>query len=197
MFVNPADQTVVAGNNFTLNIDIADAVDVGAYEFVLTFDDALIDYVSVTNAGFLGSTGRSVNCLTATYGSGTAQLQCVTLGSEVAGPTGTGNLTWLTVQANGRGISPITLTSVQVLEIDGDPIPVDIFNGARRVILCPDPNGDGKVSSIDLSQLAQQFGKTTGDPGYTLTRDPNEDGQITSIDLSLTAQVFGLKCVQP
>jgi hypothetical protein len=151
----------------------------------------------ITDAGFLGSSGRTVNCLTATYGTGTAQLQCITLGAEIAGPTGTGNLTWLTVQANGRGISPVSLTSVQVLEIDGDPIPVDIFNGARRVILCPDPNGDGRVTSIDLSLIAQQFGKHPGDPGYTTTRDPNEDGNISSPDLSLTAQVFNQKCVQP
>jgi hypothetical protein len=151
----------------------------------------------ITDAGFLGSTGRTVNCLNATYGSGTAQLQCITLGAEVPGPTGTGNLTWLNVQATGRGISTVSLTNVQVLEIDGDAIPVDIFNGARRVILCPDPNGDGRVTSIDLSLIAQQFGKHPGDPGYTTTRDPNEDGTISSPDLSLTAQVFNQKCVQP
>lgn len=146
---------------------------------------------------FLGSSGRTVSCLAPTYTASSAQLQCITLGSEIPGATGAGELGNVVFRAVNRGLASLSLTGVQILEIDGTPIPIDVFGGARRVILCPDPNGDGKVSSIDLSQLAQQFGKTTGDPGYTLTRDPNEDGQITSIDLSLTAQVFGLKCVQP
>jgi hypothetical protein len=151
----------------------------------------------ITDGGFLGSSGRTINCLGASYSSSSAQLECVTLGAEIEGAHGTGTLTNLVVQANARGVASLSLTGVQILEIDGTAIPVDVFNGARRVILCPDANSDGKVSSIDLSQIAQRFNILVGDPLYTLTRDPNEDGKISSIDLSLTSQVFGLRCVQP
>lgn len=151
----------------------------------------------LTDAGFIGSSGRTVNCLGATYTASSAQLQCNTLGTTPLGPTGSGNLTNLVLQANNRGVASITLSGVSVYPIEGEPqTPIDVFNGARRVILCPDPNGDGKVSSIDLSQIAQRFGLSVGNPGYTVTRDPNEDGTISSIDLSLTSQVFGLRCVQ-
>jgi parallel beta-helix repeat protein len=49
-------------------------------------------------------------------------------------------------------------------------------------------NGDRKVSSIDLSQLAQYFGQL---PPSFRPFDVNGDGQVSSIDLSLTAQRFG------
>lgn len=49
-------------------------------------------------------------------------------------------------------------------------------------------NADRKVSSIDLSQLAQYFGAL---PPEFRPFDVNGDGKISSIDLSLTAQRFG------
>jgi len=49
-------------------------------------------------------------------------------------------------------------------------------------------NGDRKVSSIDLSQLAQFFGQL---PPAFRSFDVNGDGQVSSIDLSITAQRFG------
>jgi hypothetical protein len=137
-----------------------------------------------------------VNCQSADYTATSARLVCITLGAEPAGVHGTGPLTNLTVKAVGRGVTSLTLTNVEVLEVDGDIIPKDVFNGNRRVILCPDPSGDGRITSSDLGLIAQQFGKSVGQPGYTATRDPNDDGTISSSDLGLTAQVFNKRCVQ-
>lgn len=152
----------------------------------------------MSDGGFIGSSGRTVNCQLPEYGASWAQIECFTLGSEIPGPNGAGTITNLVVRAVNRGLSTLSLTNVQVLPIEGEPItPVDVFGGTRRVILCPDPNGDGRITSIDLGLIAQQFGKTNGQPGYTTTRDPNEDNVISSIDLGLTAQVFNKRCVQP
>ena len=57
-----------------------------------------------------------------------------------------------------------------------------------------DVNGDGKASSIDLSQIAQFFGKSFGQTGYTRLRDVNMDRKISSIDLSQAAQDFSPAC---
>lgn len=160
----------------------------------------------MAEGGWLGSTGRSVTCAVGPeYGVGFAKLHCVTLGASPPGPTGAGNLVNLTIGTlldcpcgPTAGLVNLTLTGVQILQIDGTTIPVDIFNGTRRVILCPDVNGvDGKVNSIDLSLTAQQFGKTTGQPGYSIQRDPNESGSINSTDLSIIAGVFNQFCIQP
>ena len=56
-----------------------------------------------------------------------------------------------------------------------------------------DVNGDGKVSSIDQSAIAQRF-STIGSTLFDVLFDLNEDNKITSIDLSLEAQEFGRDC---
>ena len=48
----------------------------------------------------------------------------------------------------------------------------------------------------DLGLTAASFGKTTGQPGYSVQRDPDENGNINAIDLSIIAAVFGRKCTQ-
>jgi hypothetical protein len=53
---------------------------------------------------------------------------------------------------------------------------------------CPSVNPDKKVSSIDLSQIAQRFG--TNDIAY----DINGDGTVSSIDLSLTSSRLNVIC---
>lgn len=53
-------------------------------------------------------------------------------------------------------------------------------------------NADEKVSSIDLSQVAQKFGVyALPAPPHLSNLDMNKDGRISSIDLSFVAQRFG------
>jgi N-acetylneuraminic acid mutarotase len=51
-------------------------------------------------------------------------------------------------------------------------------------------NGDATVTSLDLSQVAQSFGPSTG-PNYIVDFDVIRDGTITSLDLGFVAQRFG------
>jgi hypothetical protein len=52
-------------------------------------------------------------------------------------------------------------------------------------------NGDAKVSSIDLSQVAQNFGTyTLPAPAHLANLDVNKDAKLSSIDLSFIAQRF-------
>jgi hypothetical protein len=155
MFINPSDQTVVAGNNFTLNIDIADAVDVGAYEFVLTFDDALIDYVSVTNAGFLGSTGRTVFCPPAIVNPGSIRFGCASSGPQ-AGPGGNGTLAIVTLNAVAIGSSMLDITVAQLSDPFGDSLPVTPADGNVTITASAlsAPGGGGASGGDGLLQAA-------------------------------------------
>jgi len=154
----------------------------------------------ITDGGWLGSTGRTMNCPGgATYGSNWADLHCVTFDDVPSGPTGVGPVVNVTFQAGmTRGLTTVSLLTpeTRVLRIDGYVIPADILNATRRVILCPDPTGDGNVNVIDLSLVAAANGQRPGDPLYAVTKDPDESGQINVIDLSLVATVFGKKCIQ-
>jgi hypothetical protein len=58
--LNPVSQAAVAGQNFTVNVDVSNVVNLGSYEFTLSFDEALIDAVSAVNGAFLQS-GRTAS----------------------------------------------------------------------------------------------------------------------------------------
>ncbi len=164
---------------------------------------SLYNIGGMTDGGFLASTGRPLSCpIGAVLGTGTAELHCTTSGLTPTAATGAGNLVALSVSADGRGISSFNLTTAQVLQIDGTTIPADVLTATRRVILCPDSNGNGSINSTDLQQTAVAFGqkgpplKSPADPLYTPAKDPDENGLINSTDLQLTASVFGKKCIQ-
>jgi Cohesin domain/PEP-CTERM motif len=55
--VNPGTTTIGAGDTFSLQIDIADAVDLYAYQFSLVFDPAILSVTSVVEGGFFGFSG--------------------------------------------------------------------------------------------------------------------------------------------
>src|SRR5262249_1168250 len=127
----------------------------------------------IADGGWLGSTGRSVNCpVGPTGGANYVELHCITLGSTPARPTGTGNLTSaVRFSADLRGVPNPWLTGktppTSVLRIDGYYIPADILDGTRRIILCPDAAGagDGIITSADLGATAAAFGKSVSNPG--------------------------------
>lgn len=72
---------------------------------------------------------------------------------------------------------------------------IDLKNDSRIAsgvisLVCGDVNGDGRVDSVDLSILTDNFGKTGAGISEPLT-DLNGDGQTDSRDLSLLLDGFG------
>lgn len=163
----------------------------------------------ITDGGWLSTTGRTLICPTpAAYGSGTATLACVTFGPLPQGPTGAGPLVNLTLQAGahaGNVLQTFTLTSTEVLQVDGTVSPADVFTGKRRVILCPDSAPplapDGILNPGDQAVMSQAVnaGATANPPHplYSTKKDPNEDGVVNPGDQAILASVIGKRCVQP
>jgi len=193
------DRLIVSNTSNTLTVS-------AAWDAFPGNPDATSTYTvgGMTNGGFLGSSGRPVTCpVGPAYGTGWAELHCVTLGDpSTPGANGNGPLTNLTLQAVGRGLMSFTftltgVTATKVLKVDATEIPIDIYQtGKRRVTLCPDPNADGKVNIIDISLMAQAFNKKTGQPGYTVEKDPDENGVINTTDMLIAAGEFNLRCIQ-
>jgi len=77
-----------------------------------------------------------------------------------------------------------------------DDVRIDVTLTAEnpKPFYCFDENGDGKVNSTDLLQVAQQFGKHFGQAGYTRLKDWNMDRTINSIDLLGAAKDFTPGC---
>jgi hypothetical protein len=137
--VRPASQVVETGTRFTADIVVDQVTNLGAYEFTLAFDPALVAFVGVTNGPFLGSTGRSTNCLGPFPSAGRVRFGCVTLGSEPGGPSGTGLLARVTLSALGAGSSTLDLTNVILTDISGTPLPHTDLDGQVTIVVGPTP----------------------------------------------------------
>jgi len=90
LYVSPEAQTVLPGT-VTVDINIENAVDLGGYLFTVTWDDTILDFVSVSDGLFLGSTGRAVVCAPVTLLPGSATFTCTSIGTD-AGPSGAGTI---------------------------------------------------------------------------------------------------------
>jgi glucose/arabinose dehydrogenase len=79
---------------------------------------------------------------------------------------------------------------------DTDDVRVIVTANAENPIVfyCFDVNGDTAVNSGDLLLVAQQFGKSYGQAGFTRLRDYNMDHVINSGDLLGTASWYTNQC---
>jgi hypothetical protein len=163
----------------------------------------------LTDGGWISSTGRAYTCpIPATYGTGTAEIACVSFSPLPQGPTSAGSLVNLTLQAGshqGNVLQSFSLTNAEVLQVDGTVIPADVFVGSRRVILCPDsapplsPDGVVNVGDQAVTSQAVLAHATANPPSplYSTKKDPNEDGVVNPGDQAIVANVLNKKCVQP
>lgn len=107
----PASQNVQVGQTFTIDVEAQDVVNLGAYEFTITFDPSLLQLVSVANTDFLGSTGREVACqgpLEPPYvQADEVRFGCASSALEPPGPVGAGTLAKVTFRASAAGLTSL------------------------------------------------------------------------------------------
>jgi hypothetical protein len=117
---------VVAGSQFTATVRIDGVTDLGAYQLRPGFDETALRLISVQDGGFLGSTGRIPACQTSAPEGGVPTYFCVTAGTQPPGPSGSGVLASITLQALGAGTYDLTLGDVQVTTPNGTEAPVTV-----------------------------------------------------------------------
>jgi hypothetical protein len=191
MYVSAATQSAVAGSNFTVDIEIGNAANVGAYEFQLAYDDALVDFVSVTNAGFLGSTGRTIFCPPALLAPGSVRFGCASSGPQ-AGASGGGALAVVTLRAVAPGTSALNMPLAQLSDPEGDSLPVSASGGSVDITpfaLALDVDADGIPNESDVCPTEPDPLQRNDDPE---TRPnganvPNDDGTWVNHDESGSA----------
>jgi hypothetical protein len=117
IYVSPSSQQVPVGDTFTAEIRVAEAADLGGFEFTLSFDPAVVSVEDVRVGGFISSTNRSV----AEYGplvdntAGTASQIAFSFSKPaLAGASGSGLLATVTLHALAEGTSTLTLTRAQL-----------------------------------------------------------------------------------
>lgn len=197
VYVSPVSQNVVVGEAFSAEIRVSDALDLGGFEFTLSYDPAVVTVTNIVVGGLISSTNRTV----AEYGplvnntAGTAsQIAFSYAKPATAGPNGSGLLATVTLQAVAEGTSALTLTRAQLANTaaqsqagltrtDGS---VTVFGAGRNVslglgwnLMSYDlwPMADGVVVKSPPSVLLSITGLYTRVVGFTpvsgtLTYDP-------------------------
>lgn len=130
VFVNPPTQTTALNQTANISIDIADVTDLGAYQFTLNFDPAILQLNTAVNHSYLGSTGRAVSVLGPVIDNvnGSVTLGAYTIGS-VTGPSGPGTLANLSFTVRANGSSNLTLSDVLLTTSAATPLTMTTTNG--------------------------------------------------------------------
>ena len=111
--VTPAQASVPQGRTVELEVRIANASNLGAFEFTLTYDPAVVTVVSATVGSFLGSTGRWVGvpkpAPIINNDDGRVSIGAYSYGSA-NGPNGSGVLAKVMFRGLARGSAPIAFS---------------------------------------------------------------------------------------
>jgi general secretion pathway protein D len=133
--VSVASSSVGPGSNFTLNVDIAGAVDLAAFQFDIGFNPAVLSATGITEGAFLpggGSTFFLPGFIDNTTGMITFNAD--TLLGPGPGVNGSGVLSTIDFTAIGAGFSPIGLANLFFLDSTGAQLSVSGSNGSVNVV---------------------------------------------------------------
>ncbi len=138
--VSAGSSTAQVGEIFTLPVSIANATDVFAFQFDIAFDPAILQLLTVSEGGFLGTAGTTIFAPgTIDNTAGTATFTADTLSGPVPGASGRGVLADFTLQAISLGTSAVIVSNVILLDSSLGDIPLTTVNG--RVLVTPEPMG--------------------------------------------------------
>jgi len=140
MRLAPSVAEVQLGSEQMVEVWIDDALDLAMFEFTLQYDASRLslDAEDVALGGFLSSTGRSVFPLSPVIfeqgGIGTVSFGAATLGSQPAGPSGSGVLVELTFSPLQVGEAELDLAEGQWTDTKGNAMEeMALGNGALTI----------------------------------------------------------------
>lgn len=190
IFVDPATVTVRVCEQFTVDMNIADVVNLTGWEFNITFNPNLVECISVEEGPFLKSAGITIwayvinNTAGCVYG-----LDSIMIGG---GASGSGTLANVTFHCLGKGDTYLTFVDTYLVDSNFDPIPHNTVDGYVEQRWIPeDINGDGSVDISDITIAAIAFGSRPGDPNWNPIADVCQDGIIDIFDLVTIAIHYG------
>jgi hypothetical protein len=185
VFVDPPTQTV-GSSQATADIQAEDVIDLGSYEFVLTWDDAVIDLSSIDDGGLLGSTGNPISCSITILAANQVQYGCLEQGSN-AGPDGDGLLATATFDTVGDGTSPVDLSSVTLKKTTGVEIPWITTDGSITVTFPTATPTPTTTATSTLTPTPTTTGTTTPAPTGTPTDTPTPTATATQVPPTSTS----------
>ena len=134
--IEPVTSTVQSGETFTVSVVIFEAVNLGAFQFEMHYDPAVVHAEEATPGPFLGSSGRNVlpvpGLPTIDNDAGRLAFGAFSFGTQ-PGPDGRGALAKATIIAQRAGSSALDLQAVVITDPEGQEQPVTVTDGAAMV----------------------------------------------------------------
>ncbi len=141
--IAPPSQTVDAGDTVTVDVSINNVVDMAAWEFVISYNPAVLDYTGAAADKTMLQPVGSVFCpgVIADEVAGKVTLSCGTFGNAEGedlanGADGSGKLGAVSFAAKAAGKSPIVFTKIELARADSTGIAVTGSTGMVCVDAC-------------------------------------------------------------
>ena len=151
---------VQVGDNFTLDVLVAQAPDLYAFQFDIAFDPVIVQLNTVLEGDFLSAGGRATFFLPGTIDNiaGTVSFTASTLVGPGPAVTGDGLLVHLSFHAMAAGQSALSFGNVVLLDSTLAELATTPMNGAIHVASVPEP-ASGALFGIGLVVLTAGAGR--------------------------------------
>ena len=185
--VYPQAVTAYVDSTFAVNITIADVTDLWSWGLKLEWNSSVLGFVDAEEGPFLKSIG-STSWIPIVLQADLIFISCTSMVVPIEGVSGSGVLATITFNATELGDANLTMSEVDLEDVDGNHISCTVVNGQVIVTWVGDLDGDGDVDPWDGIYFVDAFvdywtspvGQVT-DPDYW-SCDLDGDGDVDPWD---------------
>jgi len=146
-YVDPKTDTIPVGQNFTINLNISNVIDLYGWEFKVKWNATLLDAVDVKEGSFLKLGGNTFFTFKINNTAGCIVADC-TLLTDIPGVNDNGTLATIKFHCKNSGECPLDLYDVILVNHNEQIIPSQAVGGYIIGIL-----HDIAVASVDVSPI--------------------------------------------
>jgi hypothetical protein len=154
----PATSTVLAGQSFSVAVDVSGIANLFAYNLSLNYDASVVRFVSATEGGFLGHVGSTFFISGTDNGAGRLAYAGDSLTGGGSGATGSGALLYLLFEGRSGGNAMFSLSDMIFLTPMLGDIAVQAGTAAVKVMPVPEPSGIALSLLASLALLTTRAG---------------------------------------
>jgi hypothetical protein len=183
IYVEPQSIIMRMEENFSVNITIANVVDLCGWDFKLYYSNSVLNGTSITEGSFLKTGGNTyfyVANFTDTYNSTHGLIRAVCTLFAPTGVNGGGDLAKVSFKAKGSGETSLKLADTIIVDSAFPPNEISHVadDGLVRVLIPGDIDGDGTVFLSDLGAMAVAWGSTPTSPNWNPNADIIGEGRV-------------------
>jgi protein involved in polysaccharide export with SLBB domain len=176
-----AGRILNAGDQVKVTVSATDAEKLFAGKLLVNYDSSKFTYVSSSINQQFGKEGETA-FMVAKVEDGKLSYALTSLG-DAPGKDGNVGLIDIIFTVNADGAASLSKAS-EYADVNGTLVMLNADRGISIALSNADVNGDNKINSGDLVDVAKAFGKATFNPKF----DVNHDGKINIEDIAFVAR---------